>query len=47
MVKMILAYFASADSLVNANIEENFCQEIELMEANFCLHYQAMMEVSF
>ncbi|MBA42594.1 MAG: ribonucleoside-diphosphate reductase [Magnetococcales bacterium] len=43
-VKMILAFFANADGIVNFNLGERFIREIEIMEVQVALRYQMMME---
>ena len=32
-IKMILAFFACADSIVNINLMENFTKEVKILEA--------------
>jgi ribonucleoside-diphosphate reductase subunit M2 len=43
-IKMILAFFASSDGIVNFNIRERFLNEIKIMEAQIAYAYQMMME---
>ena len=43
-VKMILAFFASADAIVNENICQNFATEIQIPEARAVYSFQIMME---
>lgn len=43
-VKMILAFFAASDGIVNFNLEERFVREIQNMEAGICYDFQKMME---
>ena len=43
-VKMVLAFFAASDGIVNFNLEERFIREIQVMEASICYDYQKMME---
>ena len=43
-IKQILAFFASADAIVNINIEENFLSKIKLREAQVAYRFQAAME---
>tara|TARA_Y100000780_G_C13688585_1_gene418613 strand:+ start:2058 stop:3227 length:1170 start_codon:yes stop_codon:yes gene_type:complete len=43
-IKMILAFFANADGIVNFNLGERFVREIEIMEVQVALRYQMMME---
>lgn len=44
VIKMILAFFASFDGIVNFNIEENLIKNITSLEALTCYRYQVMME---
>jgi ribonucleoside-diphosphate reductase beta chain len=43
-IKMILAFFAASDMIVNMNLEENFVREISVTEAKITYQFQAMME---
>jgi ribonucleotide reductase beta subunit family protein with ferritin-like domain len=43
-VKMILAFFAASDGIVNFNIRERFMNEIKVSEAQIMLGFQYMME---
>jgi ribonucleotide reductase beta subunit family protein with ferritin-like domain len=43
-VKMILAFFAASDGIVNFNIGERFMNEIKVAEARVMLGFQYMME---
>jgi len=43
-VKMILAFFAASDGIVNFNLRERFLKEIMVTEAQVCYGYQLMME---
>ena len=43
-VKHILSFFASADILVANNISFNFIEEMDILEAQVCLRFQAMIE---
>ncbi len=43
-IKHILSFFASADILVANNISFNFVEEIEILEAQVYLRFQAMIE---
>lgn len=43
-VKMILAFFAASDGIVNFNIGERFMNEIKVAEARIMLGFQYMME---
>ncbi len=45
ILKYVLAFFASSDTLVNRNLNEHFIPEVQLMEAKFFFNVQAMMEV--
>ncbi len=44
VIKMILAFFASMDGIVNFNIEENLIRHIVSIEALTCYRFQVMME---
>lgn len=44
VIKMILAFFASMDGIVNFNIEENLLKKITIIEAITTYRFQAMME---
>jgi len=44
VIKMILAFFASMDGIVNLNIDENLLKKITLNEAIITYRYQSMME---
>ncbi|KAK0215927.1 ribonucleoside-diphosphate reductase [Armillaria nabsnona] len=44
LFSMILAFFASADSIVNKNILQNFFSKVQLLEAYYFYTFQAMME---
>ena len=41
---MILAFFATADNIVNENLLENFATEVQIPEARFFYSFQATME---
>lgn len=43
-IKMILAFFAASDGLVNANLSQNFVNEVQYPEAMFYYGFQIMME---
>jgi ribonucleoside-diphosphate reductase subunit M2 len=43
-IKSILAFFAGADSVVSLNLMNNFCKEVDIMEAQVCYTFQAAME---
>lgn len=44
VIKMILAFFASMDGIVNFNIDENLLKKITINEAITTYRFQAMME---
>lgn len=43
-IKMILAFFAASDGIVNFNLSERFIREITVSEVLFGYQFQAMME---
>lgn len=43
-IKMILAFFASSDGIINFNLSERFLKDVQIMEANICYTFQMMME---
>ena len=43
-IKMILAFFAASDTIVNINLEKNFINEITILEAKYFYQYQAANE---
>lgn len=43
-IKMILAFFASSDGIVNFNLRERFLKEIKMTEAQVAYAWQMMME---
>lgn len=43
-VKMILAFFAASDGIVNMNLRERFLNEIKITEAQVAYGFQQMME---
>ncbi len=44
VIKMILAFFAGSDGLVNLNLRKRFLNDIKIMEAQITYSYQMMME---
>jgi ribonucleotide reductase beta subunit family protein with ferritin-like domain len=44
VIKMILAFFAGSDGLVNLNLRERFLNDIKIMEAQIAYSFQMMME---
>lgn len=44
VIKMILAFFAASDGIVNLNLRERFLKDIKNMEAQITYAYQMMME---
>lgn len=40
----VLAFFAASDGIVNENLVENFCAEVQATEAKFFYGFQIMME---
>lgn len=44
LLKVVLSFFAGADTIVSLNVIENFCKEIHVLEAQICYTFQAMME---
>lgn len=44
LIKMTLAFFAASDGLVNENINMNFSNEVNIKEAGYFYHFQAMIE---
>lgn len=44
VIKMILAFFASMDGIVNFNIDENLLKKVTAIEAITAYRFQAMME---
>lgn len=45
-IKMILAFFAASDGIVNLNLAERFLQEIQIPEAKAFYGFQLMMEMT-
>lgn len=43
-IKMILAFFAGSDTIVNINLAENFTREIKILEVIMNYQFQIMME---
>lgn len=43
-VKMILAFFAGADGIVNLNLMKNFVEEVKILEAQMAYGFQCSME---
>ena len=43
-IKMVLAFFAASDGIVNANLANNFINEVQYPEAMFYYGFQIMME---
>ena len=43
-VKMILAFFAASDTIVNMNLEENFTREVQIREAIVAYEFQTSIE---
>jgi len=43
-IKMVLAFFAASDSIVNINLGERFLQEVQLIEAKCVYAFQMSME---
>jgi ribonucleotide reductase beta subunit family protein with ferritin-like domain len=43
-VKMVLAFFAASDGIVNWNLSERFMKDIQIMEAKVAYSFQMMME---
>jgi ribonucleotide reductase beta subunit family protein with ferritin-like domain len=43
-IKMVLAFFSSADTIVNINIGERFSKDIKIREAIVCYNWQKMIE---
>jgi len=44
VIKMILAFFAGSDGLVNINLRKRFLNDIKIMEAQIAYSFQMMME---
>lgn len=43
-IKHVLAFFAGTDTIVALNLMDNFCKEVEVLEAQIAYTFQAMME---
>jgi ribonucleoside-diphosphate reductase beta chain len=43
-IKMVLAFFSSADTIVNINIGERFSHDVKIREAIVCYDWQKMIE---
>jgi len=43
-IKMVLAFFASSDNIVNFNLRERFSKDVKVQEALVCYDFQVMME---
>jgi ribonucleoside-diphosphate reductase beta chain len=43
-IKMILAFFAASDTIVNMNLSENFIREVQVREAIITYEFQAVIE---
>lgn len=43
-IKMVLAFFAASDTIVNINIGERFINDVQVREAIIAYNYQMMME---
>ena len=43
-IKMVLAFFAASDTIVNINLGERFSREVQLLEASIAYDFQKMME---
>jgi len=43
-IKMVLAFFAASDGIVNENLLERFSREVKVLEARYFYGFQAMME---
>jgi len=43
-IKMILAFFAASDTIVNINLGERFIKDVQIREAIIAYNYQMMME---
>ncbi len=44
-VKHVLAFFAASDGIVNENLVERFCAEVQVPEARFFYGFQIAIEV--
>ena len=43
-IKNVLAFFAASDGIVNENLVERFCSEVQVLEAKFFYGFQVAME---
>ena len=43
-IEHILAFFAASDGIVNENLVERFCQDVQILEAKFFYGFQIAME---
>ena len=43
-VENVLAFFAASDGIVNENLVERFCNEVQVLEAKFFYGFQIAME---
>lgn len=43
-IKMVLAFFAASDGIINFNLRERFLNEVQIMEAQVAYSWQMMME---
>ena len=43
-IKMVLAFFAASDSIVNMNLGKRFINEVTILEAQICYQFQTMIE---
>ena len=43
-IENILAFFAASDGIVNENLVERFCKDVQLLEAKFFYGFQIAME---
>ena len=43
-IKMVLAFFAASDTIVNMNLSENFVREVQIREAIIAYEFQAAIE---
>ena len=43
-IENVLAFFAASDGIVNENLVERFCQEVQILEAKFFYGFQIAIE---
>ena len=43
-IKMVLAFFAASDTIVNMNLGKRFINEVTILEAQICYQFQTMIE---